>query len=66
MRQRHPHTMHRGHMHLRHILEPNHMHQRHPQTLKLKTEEDMKTEADEGFVKPMPPDSTPARPNAPH
>jgi hypothetical protein len=31
MRQRHPHTMHRGHTHPRHILEPNHMHQHHPQ-----------------------------------
>ena len=43
--------MHRGHMHLRHILEPNHMHQRHPQTHNMtteeeKTEEDMKTEDD--------------------
>jgi hypothetical protein len=32
--------MHRGHMHPRHILEPNHMHQRHPQTHNMKTEED--------------------------
>jgi hypothetical protein len=59
-------------MHLRHILEPNHMHQRHPQTHNMKTEEDMKTEeemkteADDGFVKPMPPSSTPGQPNAPH
>jgi hypothetical protein len=38
-------------MHPRHILEPNHMHQRHPQTHNMKTEEDMTTEADEGIVK---------------
>ena len=35
-------------MHLRYILEPNHMHQRHPQTHNMKTEEDMKTEEGEG------------------
>ena len=42
--------MHRGHMHPRHILEPNHMHQRHPQTHNMKTEVDMKIEEDEGIV----------------
>lgn len=36
-------------MHPRHILEPNHMHQRHPQTQNMKTEVDMKME-DEGIV----------------
>jgi hypothetical protein len=47
MRQPHPHNMRRGHMHLCHILETNRMHQRHPQTHNMKTEEDMKTEGDE-------------------
>ena len=53
--------MHRGHMRLRHILDPNHMHPRHPQTHNMKTEEDMKTEEgmmteeDEGIVKAIRP-----------
>jgi hypothetical protein len=43
--------MHRGHMHPRHILEPNHTHQRHPQTDSIPQTDNMKTEADERIVK---------------
>ena len=59
MRQRHPHTMHRGHMHRghmhpRHILEPNHMHRRLPQTHNMTTEEDEgKTDAHDTRGRPM-------------
>src|SRR5262249_61394680 len=54
----------RGHMHLRHILELNHIHQRHPRAHNMKTEEDMKTVEDEGIVKAIRCLSTPTEVDA--